>query len=130
MDTYPGALAQAVTNLIANVDDHAYEAGSPGPVSIKARRIEQNMVEITVADSGKGIPPDVIPNVFNPFFTTRRAEGSMGLGLHVAFNQITQRLNGTILVESVPDQGTVATIRIPCDAPGIPALEPRTPAIR
>lgn len=120
MDTYPGALAQAISNLLANVADHAYEPGAPGTVWIAARRLDARLVEITVTDKGAGIAPEILPKVFDPFFTTRRASGSMGLGLHVAFNQVTQRLNGTIMVDSVPGQGTVATLRIPCEVPGGP----------
>lgn len=121
MDTYPGALAQAISNLLANVADHAYEPGVPGIVTIVARRLDSRLVEITVTDQGCGIAPDILPKVFDPFFTTRRASGSMGLGLHVAFNQVTQRLNGTIVIDSVPGQGTVATLRIPCEVPGVSA---------
>ncbi|MFV3077551.1 ATP-binding protein [Niveispirillum fermenti] len=128
MDTYPGALAQAMTNLIANVADHAYGADAPGTIRIQARRLDQRLVEIAVADDGRGIAPDILPKVFDPFFTTRRAAGSMGLGLHVTFNQVTQRLNGTILIDSVPGQGTVATIRIPCEVPGGPPVALATPA--
>lgn len=120
MDTYPGALAQAISNLLANVADHAYEPGAPGTVWIEARKLDARLVEITVTDKGCGIAPDILPKVFDPFFTTRRASGSMGLGLHVAFNQVTQRLNGTIMIDSVPGQGTVATLRIPCEVPGGP----------
>lgn len=118
MDTYPGALAQVLTNLVTNVADHAYAPDRPGRILVQARRLDSMVVEIAVQDYGAGIPPDILPKVFDPFFTTRRASGSMGLGLHVAFNQVTQRLNGNIVIDSVPGRGTVAILRIPREVSG------------
>ncbi|QJE73392.1 sensor histidine kinase [Aerophototrophica crusticola] len=115
MDTFPGALAQVVTNLLANVADHAYPPGKAGTARVTADALPDGGVEITVADDGAGIPADILPKVFDPFFTTRRAAGNMGLGLHVAFNQVTQRLRGSIEVESQPSQGTAVRVRIPAD---------------
>lgn len=122
MDTYPGALAQVITNLVANIADHAYAPDRPGRIILRGRSLDAYMVEIAVVDQGNGIPADILPKVFDPFFTTRRAAGSMGLGLHVVFNQVTQRLNGSITIDSVLGQGTVATVRIPREVPGyVPA---------
>ncbi len=118
MDTYPGALAQVITNLVSNIADHAYAPDRPGRIILRGRLLDAYTVEIAVVDQGNGIPSDILPRVFDPFFTTRRAAGSMGLGLHVVFNQVTQRLNGSITIDSVPGQGTVAALRIPREVPG------------
>ncbi len=117
MDTYPGALAQTITNLLANVADHAYGPDRAGPIRVLARQTGDDKVEITVADEGEGMAADVLAHVFDPFFTTNRAAGHMGLGLHVAYNQVTQRLGGSINLVSRPGGGTVATIRIPRELP-------------
>lgn len=129
MDTYPGALAQVITNLVSNVADHAYAPDRPGRIILRGRPLDAYLVEIAVIDQGAGIPPEILPRVFDPFFTTRRAAGSMGLGLHVAFNQVTQRLNGSITLDSVYGQGTVATVRIPRDGPVNPPTEPPPPLL-
>ena len=63
-------------------------------VLIKARRLGMEQVEITFSDDGSGIPEDVQPHVFDPFFTTRRAQGSTGLGLYIVHNLVTQQLGG------------------------------------
>ncbi|SNR91769.1 GAF domain-containing protein [Azospirillum sp. RU38E] len=117
MDTYPGALAQTITNLLANIADHAYGPDRAGPVRVKAREINGDKVEIIIADEGEGMAADVQAHVFDPFFTTNRAAGHMGLGLHVAYNQVTQRLGGSIHIQSQPGNGTTATIVIPRELP-------------
>jgi signal transduction histidine kinase len=63
-------------------------------------------VELVVADDGCGIAPETIGHIFEPFFTTRRGSGGSGLGLHIVFNIVTQRLGGTISVNSTVGAGT------------------------
>jgi signal transduction histidine kinase len=75
-------------------------------------------VEITFSDDGSGIPEAVQRHVFDPFFTTRRAEGSTGLGLYIVYNLVTQQLGGTITLVSMPGQGTTLSMTLPLVAPG------------
>jgi signal transduction histidine kinase len=63
-----------------------------------------------VADDGKGIPEDIIPHIFEPFFSTK--EKSTGLGLSVVYGVVEQH-NGTIGVASKVNQGTTFTITLP-----------------
>lgn len=65
-------------------------------------------VQITVSDTGKGIPPEVLPNIFEPFFSTKE---STGLGLAVVYG-IIQQHKGTIEVASTPQVGTTFTITL------------------
>jgi two-component system NtrC family sensor kinase len=51
--------------------------------------------------------------VFEPFFTTKRGQGGSGLGLHIVYNLVTQKLGGQIACESTPGVGTTFTIEIP-----------------
>ena len=67
-------------------------------------------VEISVSDTGPGIPPDVRARIFEPFFTTKR-EGT-GLGLATA-HRIIQGHGATLDVESDPGKGTVFRVRLP-----------------
>jgi signal transduction histidine kinase len=68
---------------------------------------------VVFADDGKGIAPDHLGKIFDPFFTTGRDRGSTGLGLHIVYNLVTARLQGSIAVESRLGEGTRFTIDLP-----------------
>ena len=74
---------------------------------------EKRQLILRYSDNGKGIPNEVINKIFDPFFTTNRQGGGSGLGLHIVFNLVTHKLNGTISCESTTGQGTTFTIKIP-----------------
>jgi len=112
LDSYPGAYGQALTNLIINAVTHAFTDESEGHILIKARRLDKQ-VEITFSDDGIGIPEDVQRHVFDPFFTTRRSQGSTGLGLHIVYNLVTQQLGGKISLVSAPGKGTAIRMTLP-----------------
>jgi signal transduction histidine kinase len=113
VDTYPGALGQVLTNLFTNAVGHAYDAGQAGRLSIRVSEPRQDTVRIVFADDGKGIPPENVTKVFDPFFTTGRSSGSTGLGLHIVYNLVTSRLQGHINLYSKVGRGTRFTIDIP-----------------
>jgi len=72
-------------------------------------------VEISVADTGAGIPPELLSRIFDPFFTTK--EKGTGLGLSVVYG-IVEKHGGSMRVTSHPGQGTTMTIRLPLAAEG------------
>lgn len=116
LDSYPGALAQVVTNLLVNSVTHAFPDGMAGRVEIAAR-VEGDGVVLRFEDDGVGIAAEHLAHIFEPFFTTKRSTGGSGLGLHVVYNIVTQRLGGRIHVESTLGSGTRFSLRIPLIAP-------------
>ena len=110
--SYPGALAQVVTNLVMNSVVHGYDDGASGRIRLAATA-QDGGIRLRYSDDGRGIPDDVRQRIFDPFFTTRRTQGGSGLGLHIVYNLVTQRLGGTIAVESTPGEGTQFTVDIP-----------------
>jgi len=113
MDSYPGPLAQVFTNLVLNSLQHAFEAGAPGNIRVAAEMAEGDEVVLRYEDDGRGIPPALHHSIFEPFFTTRRASGGSGLGLHLVYNIVTSRLNGSIEVRSRNGGGTMFLLRLP-----------------
>ena len=74
---------------------------------------QDSRVAISVSDRGVGIPPEDLPHVFDPYYTTRRS--GTGLGLPIAKN-IVEGLGGTIAVTSRVDEGTTVRIELPAPA--------------
>jgi NO-binding membrane sensor protein with MHYT domain/nitrogen-specific signal transduction histidine kinase len=124
IDTYPGAIAQILSNLLINAQLHGYEEGQGGAIRVQARRVGTE-VEILCADDGKGIAPEIRDRVFEPFFTTRRGRGGSGLGLHIVYNLVTGTLKGRIELLSADGPGTVFRIRFPLQAPDAQATAER-----
>ena len=117
MDSYPGALSQILTNLVNNAFIHAFTDKAHGIVRIEAGPLGDDDVTLVVSDDGCGIAPEHIGRIFNPFFTTRLGGGGSGLGLHIAYNQVTGMLGGQIRAESEPGQGARFVLTMPRIAP-------------
>jgi signal transduction histidine kinase len=112
LDSYPGALSQIITNLVTNSLTHAYDAGTPGTIRLQAVPMAGGL-RLTYSDDGKGIPPQHLDKIFDPFFTTRRGQGGSGLGLHIVYNLVTQRLKGRVRCDSREGAGTTFVIDLP-----------------
>lgn len=110
--SYPGAIGQAISNLIINSLVHGFEAMKNGVISIDVHE-QGNEVEICYHDNGKGIPEQHLEHVFEPFFTTKRNHGGTGLGLHILYNLVTQTLDGRISCENSPAGGALFCMTIP-----------------
>ncbi len=119
-------LELALINLSLNAK-HAMPGG--GRLRITARNEGASedgttMVVIAVADTGVGIPPEVLPRVFEPFFTTRMNEAGSGLGLSQVHGFCAQA-GGRARIASEPGQGTTVEMLLPAEAPL--ARPPATP---
>lgn len=112
LQTYPGALYQIITNLVINSLTHAYSPQDAGYLLFDIKQEGEEIV-LTYTDDGKGIPPENLSKIFEPFFTTKRGHGGTGLGLHIVYNIVTQKLKGTIECESQVDAGTSFIIKLP-----------------
>lgn len=111
---YPGALSQVLTNLVMNSITHGYERGEEGHLQLDVRQ-DGGEVELVYRDDGRGIAPEHLGQVFEPFFTTRRGRGGSGLGMHIVYNLVTGQLLGSIDLHSEPGHGVEVRIRFPTD---------------
>jgi PAS domain S-box-containing protein len=117
MNSYPGPYGQVLTNLFLNSVAHAFPDGKPGAVDIQVRASGKDNVEILFSDNGCGMSLDVRRRAFDPFFTTRRDQGGTGLGLHIVYSIVTNRLGGRLDLDSSPGGGTRIQIILPRVAP-------------
>jgi len=117
LNSYPGALSQIVTNFITNSLTHAYDGDEVGSLLIDLS-LQGGNVLFKYTDDGKGMTEEQVSHAFDPFFTTNREKGGSGLGLHIVYNLVTQKLLGTITCESKPGKGTSFVLLFPAVIPG------------
>ncbi len=99
-------------NLLLNAGDSTPEGGR---LTVRTRHDRGlGAVEVTVTDTGDGIPPDVLRRVFDPFFTTKPPGHGTGLGLSVCYGIVSAH-GGQIDIESPPGGGTAVRIRLPIE---------------
>ncbi|MBI4649011.1 MAG: tetratricopeptide repeat-containing sensor histidine kinase [Bacteroidia bacterium] len=128
INSYPGVFAQIITNLALNSIRHGFRERDEGEIRITAhppapsqREGEQPnslpFVEdlgggliLQYSDNGCGISDENLPKIFDPFFTTNKQIGT-GLGLHIVYNLVTQKLKGTVNCES--REGVLFSVEIP-----------------
>jgi signal transduction histidine kinase len=111
----PGPLEQIITNLMMNSLIHGFEEGKNGGRIVIAVRLKEKRLHVDYSDTGKGMAPETVEKVFEPFFTTHRAHGS-GLGMYVCHNLVTSQLNGTMTCESTVGKGVLFRIEFPVAA--------------
>ncbi|HEU4403316.1 MAG TPA: ATP-binding protein [Candidatus Polarisedimenticolia bacterium] len=116
-------IEQVLLNLMMNAGD-AMEGG--GSVTVTTGRAGSASARIVVADTGSGIPPEVLGRIFEPFFTTKPVGKGTGLGLSVSYG-IVKEHKGEITVQSQRGQGTTFTIVIPISE-AAPSAAPRAAA--
>ncbi len=104
-----GQLEQVLVNLITNACHALRNDG--GMITIASKSIDDDRIELSVRDTGRGIPKDIRDNVFEPFFTTKAEGQGTGLGLSIVRNIILNH-NAEIDVESKVGTGTIFTIKL------------------
>lgn len=103
-------IRQMLVNLIQNGIDAIEKTGK---VVISARKPEdQDCLEILVRDTGRGIPKEVLSEIFTPFFTTKQLGKGTGMGLSIVYGVVKMH-SGEISVDSDVGKGTAFTIRLP-----------------
>lgn len=105
-------ITQVVLNILLNA---IHATGTGGSISLRAAVQDDTWVEIAIRDTGKGISPDDLPRIFDPFFSTKK-QGT-GLGLAIAHTIIEQH-GGEIRAESTPGNGSTFRIRLPLKKEG------------
>jgi hypothetical protein len=110
-------LQQVVVNLLLNARDAMPRGGS---IRLATRATAAG-VELSITDTGRGIPPEHLQRIYDPFFTTKGVGRGTGLGLSVTYG-IVRRHSGSIDVDSAPERGTTFTIALPAADEPAPAV--------
>ncbi len=130
---HPGELNQVFLNILINAA-HAIgevvgdQKGGKGTITVRSRRDGDDVV-IEIADTGKGVPPDIRDRIFDPFFTTKGVGRGTGQGLAIARSIIVDKHGGALHFETELGQGTTFYIRLPielgaCETQSTPKATP------
>lgn len=105
-------ITQVLTNVFVNTT-HALREVARDPHRVRVTlRADEDMVAISVSDTGPGVPASALERIFDPFYTTRRASLGTGLGLSISRN-LMRRMGGDLLVESVFGEGATFIVLVP-----------------
>lgn len=116
----PSEFSQVVLNLVVNAAHAIADVvgdGKKGKGKITVTtRLDGDAAEVSVRDTGTGIPEEVREKIFDPFFTTKQVGKGTGQGLSLSYDVMVNKLGGTISFDTETGQGTTFTIRIPREA--------------
>jgi CheY-like chemotaxis protein len=116
---------EAVEQVLVNLIDNGLDAAGPdGTVSVSARVVD-GRVELSVEDSGRGVPDEIAKRVFEPFFTTKDPGQGTGLGLSVS-RELAEQQGGTLRFDNRPAAGIGARITLSLPVAAIQAVEGST----
>lgn len=110
LDGDPNGLYQILVNLTRNALDATEGRGQPVIVSLESAA---DRVEFKVIDRGTGIPPEHLPRIFEPGFTTKPAGAGSGMGLSVVRDLVERMFEGRVSIDSTVGRGTTVTVALP-----------------
>ncbi|HEY9645523.1 MAG TPA: ATP-binding protein [Chroococcidiopsis sp.] len=123
VECYSGLLNQVFMNILSNAIDALEEEAKkrtyqeclerPWQIKLRTSLLNDQWVQMAIADNGPGIPQPVQQRIFDPFFTTKPIGKGTGLGMSISYQIITERHGGILSCVSTPNQGTEFVIQIP-----------------
>lgn len=116
-------LDQVVLNLVINAEQAVAAATTPR-IAIGVG-VHDSRVRLTVSDTGPGIPADILPRIFEPFFSTKAPNQNSGLGLSISYS-IVQNHGGRLIAESAPGGGATFSVELPAHRGPAPVPLPRS----
>lgn len=122
-ECYIGQLNQVIMNIFANAIDAVEDMldsipkedrkNHPAQITVRTSRINDQWVEIAIADNGLGMPEEIKAKIFNPFFTTKAIGKGTGMGMSISYQVITEKHGGKLECNSTMGKGTEFKIQIP-----------------
>jgi PAS domain S-box-containing protein len=128
---HAGDINQVFLNLLLNaahaIGDEVEGSGRKGRITVCTRALG-DYVEISIADTGPGIPESVRARIFEPFVTTKEVGRGTGQGLALSRGIVVEKLKGSLHFETETGKGTIFFIRLPVSDPAIPATNKQAAA--
>jgi signal transduction histidine kinase len=112
MNIYADSLSQILNNFISNSLTHAFLNINEPTITIKIKQ-ENDKISITYSDNGVGMTDKNLKKIFDPFHTTNRGAGNSGLGMHIVYNLIIDKLAGNIKITSEINSGVQIYVTLP-----------------
>ncbi|HIK56782.1 MAG TPA: response regulator [Synechococcales cyanobacterium M55_K2018_004] len=123
VECHAGSMNQVFMNILANAIDALEELHTHcsaqerqqhlGQITIRTTMIDDEWIQIAIADNGPGIPLDLQSRIFDPFFTTKPMGKGTGIGMSISHQIITEKHRGKLICVSSPNQGAEFMIQIP-----------------
>ena len=114
----PGELNQVFLNLIVNaahaIEEKMGEDENKGLITVSTKKLV-DAVQVTISDTGPGIPEEIVHRIFDPFFTTKEPGKGTGQGLAIAYSVVVDKHGGSIDVQTGLGKGTSFVIRLPVE---------------
>lgn len=117
----PAQLQQVLLNLLVNAEQAIRQGSGEGSIRVRTRKTPRGRVSFEILDSGPGIPPEIIPRIFDPFFSTKPSGAGTGLGLSITCG-IVKEHGGEIVVQSQLGHGAKFTVELPAAAHEAPPV--------
>ena len=112
VECHAAQINQVFFHLIQNALDAILTSGKPGKITIRTESANE-LVTISIRDTGVGISPEIQNQIFDPFFTTKPVGKGTGLGLSICYQAIVKDHGGTIRCYSTVGEGTEFVIQLP-----------------
>ncbi len=118
VECYASQLNQVFMNILSNaidaVEESVIKTQNPKPkIRIRTEISRPNYVVIKIADNGAGIPEEIQPRIFDPFFTSKPVGKGTGLGLSISYQIVVEKHGGTLKYKTKPNNGTEFWIEVP-----------------
>ncbi len=113
--TVPLALSQIISSLTGNAIKHGFSGRTQGVLTINVLKVDDYYIQIHFQDDGVGMSQEVVNNIFEPFYTTTRHSGGVGLDMNIVYNIVNKNMAGKIRVISTLGAGSSFIITLPID---------------
>jgi signal transduction histidine kinase len=121
VECFAGQINQVFMNIFSNAIDALEDSikhqdaslAEPPTITIRTTAINEQWVQVTIADNGPGMPQSAVERIFDPFFTTKPVGKGTGMGMSISYQIVTERHQGRLFCQNLPKCGAEFVIELP-----------------